>query len=99
LDSFTGGCEPPCGYWELNSGPLEEQSLLLTTESSSQPWWGHSLDLLSQSYGADNNKRCSVCIFFFFSFFKIRYFVHLHFKCYPLPHFPFGTLLSHPSIF
>jgi len=21
---FTDGCEPPCGYWELNSGPLEE---------------------------------------------------------------------------
>ncbi|KRY65434.1 hypothetical protein T4D_8955 [Trichinella pseudospiralis] len=20
------GCEPPCGCWELNSGPLEEQS-------------------------------------------------------------------------
>ena len=24
------GCEPPCGCWELNSGPLEEQSVLLT---------------------------------------------------------------------
>jgi len=22
----TGGCELPHGYWELNSGPLEEQS-------------------------------------------------------------------------
>ena len=21
----TGGCEPPCGCWELNLGPLEEQ--------------------------------------------------------------------------
>ena len=19
---FTDGCEPPCGYWELNLGPL-----------------------------------------------------------------------------
>ena len=27
-------CELPCGCWELNPGPLEEQSLLLTTESS-----------------------------------------------------------------
>jgi hypothetical protein len=26
------GCEPPCGCWELNLGPLEDQSLLLTTE-------------------------------------------------------------------
>ena len=30
------GCEPPCGCWELNSGHLEEQSVLLTTESSLQ---------------------------------------------------------------
>jgi hypothetical protein len=34
--SITDGCEPPCGCWELNSGPLEEQSVLLTTESSLQ---------------------------------------------------------------
>jgi hypothetical protein len=26
------GCEPPCGCWDLNSGPLEEQSVLLTAE-------------------------------------------------------------------
>jgi hypothetical protein len=30
------GCEPPCGCWELNSGPLEEQSVLLTAEPSLQ---------------------------------------------------------------
>jgi hypothetical protein len=35
-DSVTDGCEPPCGYWELNSGPLEEQSVLLTAEPSPQ---------------------------------------------------------------
>jgi hypothetical protein len=35
-DSITDGCEPPCGCWELNSGPLEEQSVLLTTEPSLQ---------------------------------------------------------------
>jgi hypothetical protein len=28
--------EPPCGCWELNSGPLEEQSVLLTAEQSLQ---------------------------------------------------------------
>ena len=22
----TGSSEPPCGYWELNPGPLEEQT-------------------------------------------------------------------------
>ena len=31
------GCEPPCGCWELNSGPLEEQPVLLTSEPSLQP--------------------------------------------------------------
>jgi len=31
------GCKPPCGCWELNSGPLEEQSVLLTAEPSLQP--------------------------------------------------------------
>jgi hypothetical protein len=36
-DPITDDCEPPCGCWELNSGPLEEQSDLLTTEPSLQP--------------------------------------------------------------
>ena len=31
---FTNGCEPPCGCWELNLEPLEEQSVLLTAEPS-----------------------------------------------------------------
>ena len=31
-DLITDGCEPPCGCWKLNSGPLEEQSVLLTSE-------------------------------------------------------------------
>ena len=30
-------CEPPCGCWDLNSGPLEEQSVLLIAEPSRQP--------------------------------------------------------------
>jgi hypothetical protein len=36
LDLITDGYEPPSGFWELNSGPLEEQSVLLTTEPSLQ---------------------------------------------------------------
>ena len=36
-DLVTDGCEPPCGCWDLNSGPSEEQSVLLTTEPSRQP--------------------------------------------------------------
>jgi hypothetical protein len=37
LDPITDGCEPPCGCWELNSGPLEEQTVFSTTEPSLQP--------------------------------------------------------------
>ena len=36
-EPITDGCESPCGSWELNSEPLEEQSVLLTTEPSLQP--------------------------------------------------------------
>ena len=36
-DPITDCCEPPCGFWKLNSKPLEAQSVLLTFESSFQP--------------------------------------------------------------
>jgi hypothetical protein len=36
-DPIRDGCEPPCGCWELESGPLEEQPVLLATEPSLQP--------------------------------------------------------------
>jgi hypothetical protein len=42
LDSITDGCEPPCGCWELNLGPLEEQLVLLTAEPSLQHHHHHS---------------------------------------------------------
>ena len=35
-DPITDGCEPPSGCWELNSGPLEEQAMHLTSEPSLQ---------------------------------------------------------------
>ena len=34
---FSDSCELLCECWELNPGPLEEQSVLLTTEPSLQP--------------------------------------------------------------
>ena len=40
----TDRCELPCGCWELNLGPLEEQSVLLNTEPSLQP---HSYTFIS----------------------------------------------------
>jgi hypothetical protein len=42
-DPITNGCEPPCGCWELNLSPLEEQSVLLTTEPPLQPLLSFSL--------------------------------------------------------
>jgi len=50
--------EPPCGCWELNSGPLEEQSVLLTTEPSLQPYFivlrkHHSLSLKHEPFKVD----------------------------------------------
>jgi hypothetical protein len=35
-DPIIDDCEPPCGCWEMNSGPLEEQSVFLITEPSLQ---------------------------------------------------------------
>ena len=36
-DPIIDACEPPCSCWELNSGPLEDPAVLLTTEQSLQP--------------------------------------------------------------
>jgi hypothetical protein len=34
---ITGGYEPLCGCWDMNSGPSEEQSVLLPAKPSLQP--------------------------------------------------------------
>ena len=36
-DLIVDGYDLPCGCWELNSGPLEEHPVILTSEPSSQP--------------------------------------------------------------
>jgi hypothetical protein len=36
LSPITDVCESQCDCWELNSGPLKEQSVLLTTKPSLQ---------------------------------------------------------------
>jgi hypothetical protein len=38
IRSLMDGCEPSCSCWELNSGPLEKQPVLLTAEPSLQPF-------------------------------------------------------------
>lgn len=35
--AVTDGWEPPCEYWELILGPLEEQSMLWSSEPALQP--------------------------------------------------------------
>lgn len=35
--SSQNGCKPLCRYWELNSEPLEKQSVLITPKPSLQP--------------------------------------------------------------
>lgn len=37
MSGVEDGCEPPGGRWEPNLGPLQEQPVLLTTESAPQP--------------------------------------------------------------
>jgi len=50
-DPITDGCEPPCGCWELNSGPLEEQRVILTSEPSLQPIWTEAVSsVVSHQY-------------------------------------------------
>ena len=43
--SHLDSCESPCDCWELNSGLLEEQQVLLTSEPSLQP---HAQDLFTK---------------------------------------------------
>ena len=38
-DPRRDGCKTPCHCWELNSGSLEEQSVLWTSEPSLQLWF------------------------------------------------------------
>lgn len=37
-DLIIDSSEYPCSSWELYLGPLDEQHVLLTSESSLQPW-------------------------------------------------------------
>jgi hypothetical protein len=51
----TDKCELPCGCWELNPGPLEEQPMFLTTDSSSpQNKWVLLKKLLTAFYNDKN---------------------------------------------
>jgi hypothetical protein len=60
-DIVTDGCEPPCGCWELNSGPLEEQSVLLTAEPLLQPHISDSLFTFLQTLFTDDHTPALPC--------------------------------------
>ncbi len=61
---ITDGCEPPCGCWHLNSGPLEEHLVLLPTEPSLQPsQWPltqHHLVYFTRCLQGDNRETFTV---------------------------------------
>ncbi|CAO2580696.1 hypothetical protein LEMLEM_LOCUS1572, partial [Lemmus lemmus] len=78
-DLITDGCESPCGCWELNSGPLEEQAMLLTAEPSPQ-----SLPLCFVCFSLSalyfSNVSFSSSSFFFF----LNIFIYwLYTACFP----------------
>jgi hypothetical protein len=75
-DSITDGCEPPCGCWGLNSGPLEEQLELLTTEPSLQPFLlNFHLFILNFVFVTHCTCFCFVCVCFCDSFVVVSCFV------------------------
>jgi hypothetical protein len=37
IRSIAHGYEQPCDCWELNSGPMEDETVPLTTEQTLQP--------------------------------------------------------------
>jgi hypothetical protein len=66
-DLIKDGCEPPCGCWDLNSGPSEKQSVIITTEPSRQPigltsMFSHAL-VPKNSEGQSVRKTGLKCIF------------------------------------
>jgi hypothetical protein len=73
-DLIMDGCEPPCGCWDLNSGPSKEQSVLLTAEPSIKAWPTHRLLVkfaLSQSQAHSFNIYGSPFAFWRTSIIKI----------------------------
>jgi len=62
-DLIIDGCEPPCGCWELNSGPLEEQTVLLTSEPSLQPPALSISKTISSPYPMGPRRRSGCCGF------------------------------------
>jgi hypothetical protein len=69
LAPITDGCKPLCGGWELNSGPLEEQSVLLTAEPSLQT---KSLDFILEISVEHEVQKSLSCVFKTMLFWTVR---------------------------
>lgn len=54
-------CEPPCGYWEWESEPLEEQPLHLSVEPSLQPWRPYLSMASLWFFSAFSQTWCEIC--------------------------------------
>lgn len=57
-----GDCElPKCRYWQLNSGPLQEQEAPLTAEPPHQPLLKHSFIVKTFEVLSPSFLKCTVC--------------------------------------
>jgi hypothetical protein len=52
------GYEPPCGCWDLNSGPSEEQSVLLTAKPPCKPCFSALVTQSRGIYWSVGDKHC-----------------------------------------
>jgi hypothetical protein len=60
-----GGCEPPCGCWDLNFGPSEEQSGALThwAISPAPHWVSYSQFRQQMAEGRSSLESCQLVLF------------------------------------
>jgi hypothetical protein len=79
-DFITDDCEPPCGCWDLNSGPLEEQPVLLTTEPSHQPsdCFSSGPEFSSQQPHGGSQSSATVSDALFWCVWRHRQCTHIH---------------------
>ena len=84
-DPTTDGHEPLCGCWKLNSGPLKEQSVLLTSELSLQSSLFLKIinKIICLLMFSVFNQSCQISVFVFFCFHStLMYALHTVRSCF-----------------